>query len=320
MKCVVATLFEHHYHFGAAALVNSLCRAGFSGTIYAGFRGPLPPWTGVGTRAARDHQWEMKVTPEVRIVFLALDTPAHFTNYKPDFLLQVEALDAGASEALIYCDPDLVYTGEWRYVEDWLRCGVALCEDVNSPFSQNHPHRVGWRRFYGPLGFKLEFRGTEYANGGFVGLRWEHRQLLVTWRDFIRHMATALGGPDVAGISGGRWRPDQYGFGDCFRNTDQDALNAGVEACPEIPVSFLGRQTMGFQAGRAFLPHALGDAKPWRRHYLREALSGLPPTAADKAFWRNVEGPLRPYSSGTLSFRRFKLAVASGLGRLIQRT
>ena len=50
MKCVIATLFERDYHFGAAVLVNSLCNSGFTGTIYAGFRGPLPLWAKDGAK------------------------------------------------------------------------------------------------------------------------------------------------------------------------------------------------------------------------------------------------------------------------------
>jgi hypothetical protein len=318
MNCVVCTLFEHHYHYGAAVLVNSLCEGGFHGTVYAGFRGPLPPWAEPHAKAAGPGRWEMEVTPQVRIVFLALETEAHFTNYKPDFLLQVERL-AGDSEAAIYCDPDIVFNGSWGYVEEWLTCGVALCEDVNSPLGPNHPRRVGWRRAFEPLGYRLEFRDRDLANGGFVGLRWEHRKLLVTWQAFIAHIAEALGGSDIVGIGGGRMLQGRYGFADCFRNTDQDALNAALETCPEIPLSFLGAQAMGFQAGEAMLPHALGPAKPWRRHYVREALRGMPPNAVDRAFWKAAEGPIRAFSPAQVMRQRLWIRVGAAVGRFMRR-
>jgi len=319
MKIAVCTLFEREYHLGVAVLVNSLCRAGFTGTIYAGFRGPLPPWAKSKVRAVRENQWEMEAAPGVRIVFLSLATTAHFTNYKPDFLLQVEALAGGESEAVIYFDPDVVVTTKWSFVEDWMTCGVTLCEDVNSPLSENHPHRVGWRRFFGPLGFDLRFRGPALANGGFVGLRWEQRRLLEVWQRFIAEMAAALGGMDVAGIGGGRKLAGSYGFADCFFTTDQDALNAALEACPDIAVSFLGPQTMGFFPGQTLLPHALGPNKPWVRRYIREALGGRPPAAVDKAFWNCAGGPIEPFSSGDLSLRRLQLAIGAALGRFIRR-
>jgi hypothetical protein len=319
VRCIVCTLFEHHYHFGAAALVNSLCRGGYRGKIYAGFRGALPPWAASRARATSDGQWEMRVTQDVQLVFVALETPAHFTNYKPEFLLRLEALAGGESEAVIYCDPDLVLNGKWSYVDEWLTCGIALCEDVNSPLGNNHPRRVGWRRFFEAAGIQLQFQGPEYANGGFVGVQWKHRGFLLTWKDFIARVAEALGGTDVVGISGGRRLKGTYGFADCFRQPDQDALNAALEAHPEIPASFLGQAAMGFQAGHALLPHALGSSKPWQRQFLWEALRGRPPRAVDKAFWREVDGPLKPFTPGQIFWRRFELSVASALGRIMRR-
>jgi len=320
VKIAVCTLFEHHYHRGVAILVNSLCHSGFTGTVYAGFRGPLPPWAESHVSQLGPDQWEMAVSPGVTLRFLSLKTSAHFTNYKPEFLLQIEMLAGADTEGAIYCDPDIVVEMEWKYLEDWLSCGIALCEDVNSPLSRNHPARTGWKKFFQSKGIELAFRGVEYANGGFIGLLWEYRAFLVTWHDFMAQIATALGGTDVAGISGGKRLRGRYGFADCFRQPDQDALNAALEACPEIPVSFLGPQVMGFIPGRALLPHALGPAKPWVRSYLREALGGCPPTAVDKAFWRHAEEPLSPFTLAHLSFRRFQLILGTALGRFIRRS
>ena len=319
MKSVVCTLFEQHYHLGAAVLVNSLCRAGYAGPVYAGFRGALPEWAESRARPVDKARWEMTVTHNVRIVFMALQTPAHFTNYKPDFMLEVEALAGGESDAVLYLDPDLVLNGKWRFFEEWQSCGVTLCEDVNSPLGRNHPRRIGWRRFFGPLGTELQFQGPEYANGGYVGVPWKHREFLLTWRKFLGLIAETFGGRDVVGIRGGRPFSGPAGFANCLDKSDQDALNATVEAHPEIPVSFIGPAAMGFQAGHAILPHALGASKPWRRRYLREALSGQPPRTVDKAFWKHAEGPLRPFSPSEISWRRLQLALGSGLGRVMRR-
>jgi len=317
VNCAVCTLFEGDYHLGTAVLVKSLCRAGFGGTIYAGFRGPLPPWTESRIKETGKGEWEMYVTRDVRLVFLTVNTSAHFTNYKPDFLLQIEA--RGGSESAIYCDPDIVLNGSWRYVEEWLSCGVALCEDINSPLHRNNPRRVGWRRFFEPLGHHLEYRGAEYANGGFIGLTWQHRELLVTWKNFLDQITKSLGGADIVGIGGGRRLEGHYGFADCFHQPDQDALNAALEAHPEIPASILGPLAMGFEGGTPLLPHALGGAKPWRRSYLRDALGGRPPQAVDKIFWEKVDGPLWPFSRRALALKRIQLRLAAGSGRVMRR-
>ena len=319
MKCVVCTLFERHYHFGVAAFVNSLCKFGFKGTVYAGFRGPLPPWAERGVKMQPNGNSVLEVSSEVRLIFVPVKTQVHLTNYKPDFMLQVEALAAAETDAMIYCDPDLLINIEWGYITDWISCGVAVCEDVNSPVPRDHPTRVGWRRFFKQHGHKLEYRSTSYANGGFVGLTWNYRKILPLWQEFMAHIAKLLGSGNVVGIEGGVILPGFYGFADCFSKTDQDALNAILEASPDIPVSFLGQEAMGFRGGRTLIPHALGYPKPWNRPYIRLALRGTPPTKVDKIYWSSVEGPLQPFPASHISSVRWQIAVAASLGRFIRR-
>jgi hypothetical protein len=317
MRVVVCTLFEKQYHLGVAVLINSLARAGFTGEFHAGFRGPLPPWA---ERAApRDAAtWDMPVEGGPRLVFKQVETDAHFTNYKPDFML--ETLAVSDADAVLYFDPDVVVNATWRYLEEWLSCGVAVCDDVNSPMAENHPRRVGWRRFFAEHGCALYYRGSRYANGGVVGVMREHGRFLEVWRDLLAAVTTSLGGADVVGIGGGRNLEGAYGFADCFRQPDQDVLNAALEACPDIPVSFLGKQAMGFDAGTPQLPHATGGRKPWTRRFLREALQGRAPARVDKYFWQFADGPLQPFDASCIRATRWRVTVASALGRFIRRT
>src|ERR1700683_431493 len=263
--------------------------------------------------------WELAVAPGVRIIFVPLKTEAHFTNYKPDFMLHVESLAGAENEALIYCDPDIVINVEWSYIEDWLTCGIVLCNDVNSPLAENHPRRVGWRRFFKQHGFDLNFRTTSHANGGFVGLTLNHRKFLLLWQDFMTHIAEFLGGREVVGEDGEHVPIGMYGFARCLSRTDQDALNAALEALPEIPLSFLGRDAMGFEVGETILPHALGGLKPWKSNYILRGFSGFPPGKVDKAFWSNAEGPLQPFTKSHVSSVRTQLAMGSALGRFVKR-
>ena len=41
MNISFCTLFEGNYHFGVAALSNSLIAAGYAGTLWVGYRGAL---------------------------------------------------------------------------------------------------------------------------------------------------------------------------------------------------------------------------------------------------------------------------------------
>src|SRR6185437_12348307 len=89
----ICTLFEGDYHFGLAAFVNSLVASGYSGTVWAGYRGPLPPWINrlkqLSTQAG-----EYAVNEQVRLTFVPLVSGIHFTHYKPEFMLNLLANQA----------------------------------------------------------------------------------------------------------------------------------------------------------------------------------------------------------------------------------
>src|SRR5690348_11876699 len=109
MSAIVCTLFEGAYHYGVGALANSLYAAGYRGSMWVGYRGALPPWArGAGQGRGC---WEVPV------------------------------------DALFYFDPDITNRGPWRFYEEWVSHGVALCEDVYPVFPADHPWRAAWREF-----------------------------------------------------------------------------------------------------------------------------------------------------------------------------
>lgn len=305
---ILCTLFEGHYHLGAAALINSLQAAGFTGTVVAGYRGAPPAWAGGKNTLEPGAGLVVQLVP--------LDTQYHLTNYKPDFMLRQSALPG---DDLWYLDPDIVVTARWSVFRDWCAAGIALCEDVNSPLSFHHPRREGWRRHFAASGIRLAPRETQYANGGCIGLTRPNLPFLETWRNLQNAMAGAIGGLEQSKLNGGTselMRDPHF----CFNASDQDALNAAVEASPADTVfSILGRSAMAFEPGAALLPHALGTPKPWRKAYLREAFSGRPPTPADKAFWAFADGPLKPFPAGFVRKKRRDLRLAAFLGRFYRR-
>ena len=100
----ICTLFDGDFHFGLAAFVNSLVRAGYRGTIWVGYRGPLPPWVDQLKRLDAAGE-EYMVTEQVRVVFLLLKTDIHLTNYKPRFMLDLLANQARDCKYLWLFDP-----------------------------------------------------------------------------------------------------------------------------------------------------------------------------------------------------------------------
>ncbi len=321
MPSAICTLFEGSYHLGVAALANSLFRRGFRGPIYAGHRGPLPEWAerarAIETMpgfAAR----ELPVAEGLRIVFLALDTDHHLTNFKPTFMRQLLDGPARDAQALFYVDPDICVVRDWGYFEQWVDCGVALCEDINSPLPHGHPRRVGWRRYYAPRGLALTFRQAEYVNGGFVGVHRRDREFLTAWCRAMDLMKDEIGSLATASVDSGQAYRSK-GFAGCFDTTDQDGLNVAIEATT-MAVSVIGQEAMGFKPGPALLPHAIGAGKPWQRNYLGAALGGVAPRLADKAYWAHVSGPIAVADAWRRAWKGLDIGAAAAIGRLMRRT
>jgi hypothetical protein len=319
MSSVICTLFEGNYHYGVAALVNSLFKQGFKGEIFAGYKGSLPPWANKAVNG--NHNWpgcsSVKFFDDLVIHFLPLETDYHLTNYKPDFMLRLLDGLAKGADKIFYFDPDIVIKAPWNFIDKWPQCGVAVCEDVNSPFPQFHPHRVFWRDYFKKSGFTLEFKEAFYANGGFLGLSKSDFEFLNLWKHIQEAMA-----PHIGGLSRSIFKsyvslaPDMEGPFAPFGRTDQDALNAALEAWDK-QVSMMGKEAMSFIPGAAVIPHALGKHKPWNKKYISRAFEGRSPNPADKLFWSSMSGnvPIKAYGDGVVKMKLFKISVASLIGR-----
>lgn len=308
MTLSICTLFEKDYHFGAAALINSLISSGFTGTIFCGVRGDVVPWASGSAK--------LRETNGIDVVFKQLNTRDHFTNFKPAFMLSLLGSNS-ETDQLLYLDPDITVEAPASWLSEALETPVLVCEDINSPLPASDPRRFGWAKHI--AGYKPARQRGLYANGGLVGARNESREFLRLWLDFTDQLTHFLGGGDVVGIGGGR-RSSDYGHANCFDKTDQDVLNAAIDCFPEDYVSFLSRHAMGFQAGTAIFPHALGGSKPWRKNYLRALLEGFPPSVADKSFWHHVgAGPIFPFSSSVVRKQRKLVRLCALIGRFYSR-
>lgn len=304
---VVTTLFEGDYHLGAAVLINSLCAAGFAGTVVCGHRGPVPPWApAAGTLGA------------VAVEFVALEMTAHLTNYKPEFLLHVWTQLHPDATHLYYFDPDIVIRARWAFFEEWADYGVALVEDVNSPLPESHPRRSAWRACLAVRRQLVRRETSFYVNGGFIGLATAQRGFLHEWHEAMRIVGDEIGGLAHSMFSFGAGDPDRAAPTYPFNKTDQDALNIAVMTASQ-PVSIMGGEGMDFRPGGWTMAHALGGEKPWRKKYLRAALAGRAPTAADREFWRLAGAPLAVFSQGIRARRRRALALAGLIGRFYRR-
>lgn len=307
MSAVVVTLFEGDYHLGAAALINSLCAAGFAGTVVCGHRGAAPPWAGAAQRL-----------PGIKVRFVAPETTAHLTNHKAEFLLRVWDRLEPEAEQLFYFDPDIIVRAPWKFFREWANYGVALVEDVNSPVPESHPRRAAWRTCLADRRQTVRRETPLYVNGGFIGLARADEGFLHEWQEAMTLVGLQIGGLGHSMFSFHENRPDLASPAYPFNKTDQDALNIAVMTASQ-PVSIMGAEGMDFRPGGWTMSHALGAEKPWRKHPVRAALAGRPPTRADREYWQHTSAPLPVFPVSVTARRRRELALAGLIGRFYRR-
>ena len=134
---VVCTLFEGDFHYGVAALANSIIRRGFRGLIWVGHRGALPAWTN-GLLKLPNGLFEVGGAV---LGFEEIATKTHFTQFKPEFMATLFRKGI-AKKFLWYFDPDITVRCSWNFFEQWVEFGVGLCEDVTmGTMPSTHPIR-----------------------------------------------------------------------------------------------------------------------------------------------------------------------------------
>ncbi|WP_207534026.1 hypothetical protein [Desertivirga arenae] len=321
MNSVICTLFEKNYHYGLAALANSLYNNGYRGSIYAGYRGDLPPWA-KDVKKNAVWNWENSSSIDVgeglRIYFLPLSTDYHLTNYKPDFMLQLLDGPAFNANKIYYFDPDIVITKKWSLYETWVEGGVALCEDVNSPMPKNHPRRQAWRKFYGERNITLTFKDAMYANGGFVGLHKRNKDFLIIWKIMQEKMATLIGGLNRSALSGEKLHESLRHEFSPFPKTDQDALNAAVEAW-DGDISFVGQEGMAFKPGASLMSHALGQPKPWNWKPIKQIIQGSRMNKVYADYWNFANEPIMSQPNSLVWNRKIAFKVSRFIARFYSR-
>ena len=295
---LACTLFERDYHLGAAALLNSLHRAGFTGIFVCGHRGPPPPWMD----AAR------ALGPKITVQFRPVTTSIHLTNHKPSFLAECWQAHPEAT-SLHYFDPDIVVKAPWSVLARWARDGLALCEDLNAYLPERHPYRLAWADFFQRNQLEPRRSLERYYNAGFIGLSRPHEPFLGVWAEVVRRSVGETGTLSELKHS----EPHTL-----FHSADQDALNMAL-VLGSFPINAAGPEAMDFVPGGHLLSHAAGGNKPWRGGFIREALRGRAPGQAQKAFFDHADGPIPVFGSAQRARLRASLRLAALIGRFYHR-
>ena len=299
---VICTLYEGDFHYGVAALANSLVSNGFRGLIWVGYRGELPAWT-------KKLQTRSDGLFEVGGATLAFEKSAvemHFTQFKPEFMATLFRRGI-ARKRLWYFDPDITVRCSWNFFERWSGFGIALCEDITmGTMPSTHPIRCVWRQVARAAGWGDPVREQDrYYNAGFIGVNRDFLGFLTTWQSAI-DLARSHG----AGANVLKDGPRDF----AFNTPDQDALNIAA-MYSDAPLSAIGPEGMGFIPGGFTMYHSPGQIKSWRKKFLLHTLSGVPPSNADKHYLQNVQGPICPYSPVRLRSLRMGAAISAAIGR-----
>jgi hypothetical protein len=301
----VCTLFEHDYHFGLAAFVNSLVRSGFVGSIWAGYRGALPEWASEA-RSVDEHH-ELTVNSQVTICFIPVSFSKHLTYCKPTFMELLLDQYCPEAKSLFYFDPDIIVKCRWSYFEEWVQFGIALCEDIISPLNRNNPLRSAWKSFYQTQGYKTCQEFDVYVNGGFIGILRSARDFLKLWSELQDMMPIDFQKMDQF--------PDRtYPF----QRTDQDALNVAI-GYTHLPVSIMDRSGMDFAPYGTIMSHAVGNPKPWNKQFVLMALRGRPPQRADWQFFRHLRDPIDVFPAIIRAAKLIDLMAALAVSAILRR-
>jgi hypothetical protein len=315
MKSAICTLFEGHYHYGVAALINSLYNNGFYGEVYIGYCGGLPEWADKALPNER-LDWSggksLEINGSIKIHFLPVATHFHFTNYKPYFMLDLWNGPAKRADNIFYFDPDIVNKCPWHFYEQWASFGVALIHEIVwNDMPANHPKRMQWKMVAKAAGYEPKNNMTSYINAGFVGVSKERIGFLKQWQFLIETAIT-------------KFNTDITKFNQSDSNTgilniaDQDLLNL-TAMCTAEPLSEMGPEAMDFAGGGWIMSHATGTPKPWKKNYLIYSIKGRVPSLTDKLYWQNCGAPISLYKKHKINTKHLALSFASFIGRFYRR-
>ena len=314
MNSVVCTLFEGHYHYGVAALINSLSKHGFKGDFYAGYRGALPPWA--QGKKSDIFGWKdcttVRVSNDVQVHFLPLNTNYHFCNYKPDFVIELRNyLDENVS-GVFYFDPDIVIKCRWSFYEEWLKIGVPLVHEItNNDMPTSHPVRKMWTKMINDQGLEVKTDLRSYLNSGFWAVKKNDIQFAQLFKKFVEVSETDY----KMNLTDFSFELDRT---NPFFAKDQDAFNIAA-MCTDVELSEYGPEGMDLVLGGMLMSHAIGTPKPWKKPYFKHFLNGSPPTMADKEYWSNANSTIKLYSGTFLKMRKAELKITSFLGRFYRK-
>lgn len=240
----VAILVTGDYYFGAAALINSLAKVGFSGQITVGHQGPI--------------DWE--VHPGAPVTHCKLDDSQKWAgNLKAQLLMNLGRGD------VCFIDADCIVTSPriFELISVFVRDQPLFAVEGIMPASD--VRRVAWAyclsRGARSVTLGNGFACLAYMNSGFFALRLPRDEF------FLKQWQEAM---NLCLVGTGQLFETPF-----FPMPDQDCMNA-VLAKLEFPFTTIGPPDIWYRAqpvnpylhvgvaSEPILLHCTGSLKPWR--------------------------------------------------------
>jgi hypothetical protein len=305
---VFTTLAENRYFYGVSALINSIVNNGtYADKLVVGYRGKLPEW--LPKLANSKNGKAITLKNGFIIDFVELDGNLHMVHEKPKWFHHLTyVLEPEASEYFFF-DSDILLVNRMDFFGEWVKQGVAICEDVNYDMSANHPIRKQWIKLAEDNNVKIYNCPSRYYNSGFLGWTKESKQFISDWNSCSQILMKVAG--DLT-----KFRVNDRS--NMVLSANQDSLNMAV-MMTENNVSTIGPEAMGFHNGLSLMLHPLGP-KPWDINFLIDFCRGKSPRQADIEFWKNVNSyELKPFSNFHVKRKVFAVKSCKVLSRFYSR-
>ncbi|AKD03977.1 hypothetical protein PKOR_13805 [Pontibacter korlensis] len=301
---ILTTLAENDYFMGVAALVNSVVKHGtYVDRVIIGYRGQLPNWLPKLVNSKHGKSCTLKSGLELELVLL--DSDLHMVHEKPKWFKHLARVIEPDANEYFFFDSDIVVINRMSFFGDWVKEGVALCEDVNFDMSSNHPVRQQWIKLAEEDGIEIKRIIERYYNSGFLG--WSNKTI-----DFIDDWERCF--RTLSRKSGDMKKFRVHDRTNTVLSANQDSLNLAAMTT-SAPLSTIGPDAMGFKNGIHLMSHPIGP-KPWRRKFFKEYVRGSPPRNSDVLFWEYVNGTeFQPISSSITKRKQLLCKVLRGGAR-----
>lgn len=305
---VATTLAENKYFLGLSALLNSMVTHGkYIDKIVVGYREELPKW--LPKLSPSKNGLSCILNSGIELELIEMKGNLHMVHEKPKwFRYFTEILEPDADEYFFF-DSDIVIVNRMSFFGEWVKQGVAICEDVNYSMNRNHPIRKQWAEFAQDEDLSVQSEIDWYYNSGFLGWTKHTKAFLSDWERCFQILAKRSGDMKQFRVNN-RTHP--------VLSANQDSLNLAA-MITELPVSTIGPEAMGFKNGMQLMSHPIGP-KPWNKKYIGDFLSGYPPRTSDLNYWGNINGSeFSPTNAILVSYKKFICKFLRGLGRFYQR-